>query len=206
MTTPVRYHSTALALLDDADKVRPYPGNPRNGDVEAIMASIRENGCYRPIYAWAETGEILAGNHTYMALLELGESRIPIAWIEADNLNAARKIVLADNRTADQGRYDEAQLLAELEALDGDLEGTGYVADDLDSIRALMDSSAWDDDRGREGAHDEPDDESFNPRIDLRVSARVFDGWRRMLDAQEAEDDAGKLERHLSAGGFLLDD
>lgn len=202
----VRYHPTAAILLDDAEKVRPYAANPRNGDVEAIIASIRENGCYRPVYAWSTTGEILAGNHTYAALLEMGETRIPIAWIDAADLNAARKIVLADNRTADQGRYDEAQLLAELEALDGDLVGTGYVEDDLDSIRALMDSSAWDNDRGREGAHDEPDEESFNPRIDLRVSARVFDGWRRCLDARDGVDDAQKLEAHLAANGFLVDE
>jgi hypothetical protein len=203
-TTPVRYHSTAATLLEDASLVKPYAANPRNGDVEAIIASIRENGCYRPIYAWRETGEILAGNHTYAALLELGETTIPIAWIEAPDLNAARKIVLADNRTADMGRYDEALLLEELRALDGDLEGTGYLPDDLDNIAALLDSAEWDGPRG--DGHGEPDEESFDPRIDLRVSAATFDAWRMMLDTQEGDNDAVKLASYLRAHGYMADE
>jgi hypothetical protein len=202
--TEVRYHPTAAQLLDDASKVKPYANNPRNGDVEAIVASIREVGCYRPIYVWTKTGEILAGNHTYAALMELGQDRVPIAWVEAETMAEARKIVLGDNRMADLGRYDEALLLAELEALDGDLTGTGFIPDDLDSIRAMMDTAAWEDDRGRQGAHDEPDEESFNPRIDLRVTSRVFDAWRQMLDAQDGADDAAKLEAHLAEGGWIV--
>lgn len=210
LTTPdgsprtVRYHPTAEQLLDDAAKVKPYANNPRNGDVDAIVASILEVGCYRPIYVWTKTGEILAGNHTYAALMELGQERVPIAWVDAETMTEARKIVLGDNRMADLGRYDEALLLAELEALDGNLEGTGFIPDDLDNIRAMMDSGSWDDDRGRAGAHDEPDEESFNPRIDLRVTSAVFDAWRSMLDIQDGADDAAKLEAHLASTGFLV--
>jgi hypothetical protein len=68
----------------------------------------------------------------------------------------------------------------------------------------MMDDSAWDDDRGRAGAHDEPDEESFNPRIDLRVTSQVFDAWRAMLDTYDGEDDAAKLRAHLADTGFLV--
>lgn len=200
----IRFHSTAAALLDDADKVRPYADNPRNGDVDAIAASILEVGCYRPVYAWAKTGEILAGNHTYAALLSLGAQQVPIAWVEADTMTEARKIVLGDNRHADRGRYDEALLLAELRALDGDLEGTGYDEMDVDNIAALLASGDWGDADGSAGAGaGDPDDEAFNPRIDLRVSARIFDGWRKMLDQYDGDDDAAKLAAHLDDLGLL---
>jgi hypothetical protein len=199
---PVRFHPTAAALLDDATKVKPYENNPRNGDTDAIVRSIRENGCYRPIYAWQRDGTILAGNHTYAALLELGCEQIPIAWIDAPDLNSAKKIVLADNRTADLGRYDEALLLSELESLDGDLEGSGYDPEDVDNIRALLDSAAWDGERDGKG-HGESDDDSFLPRIDLRVSTEVFDAWRQMLDQHDGDNDTVKLAKHLVDQGFL---
>jgi hypothetical protein len=158
----VRYHSTAAALLDDASKVHPYEQNPRNGDTDAIVDSIRENGCYRPIYAWAHDGTILAGNHTYAALLELGEERIPIAWVEAADLAAARKIVLADNRTADLGRYDDALLLQELQALDGDLLGTGYTPDAVEDLERYLEHLAMADAANAGDLGEDPDD-----RIDL---------------------------------------
>jgi len=183
--------------------VRPYANNPRNGDTDEIVASILEVGCYRPVYAWTKTGEILAGNHTYAALMELEQERIPIAWVDAPTMSEARKIVLGDNRIADKGRYDEAQLLAELDALDGDLRGTGYYEEDVDNIRTLLDHASWGDgDRGT-GGHGDPDDDAMAPRIELRVSTRLFEGWRRMLDSQDGDNDAEKLGRHLDHHGYL---
>lgn len=199
----VRYHEGAASLLEDATKVRPHPDNPRNGDVEAIMDSIRENGCYRPIIVQASTGYVLAGNHTYAALIEMGEERIPVAWVDVDD-DRAKKILLADNRTADLGRYDEALLLDLLKGLDGDLLGTGYSPDDVDNIEALLADAGWDDNRaGNDNGAGDPDDDAFNPRIDLRVSARVFDGWRAMLDTVEGSDDAAKLATYLADNGYL---
>jgi hypothetical protein len=200
----VQVHPGVLAPeVVATDSIRPHPDNPRNGDTDVIAESIGENALYRAILVQRSTGYILAGNHTYAAAIERGADRIPAVLVDVDD-DRARKIMLADNRTADMGRYDEAQLLEVLAALEGDLVGTGYTGEDVDNITALLASGEWGDGDGRGGAGaGEPDEESFNPRIDLRVTARVFDAWRLMLDAQDGADDAAKLEAHLTANGYL---
>lgn len=104
--------------------LRPYARNPRNGDTAAIVESLRVNGQYRPIVVREQTGEVLAGNHTLAAALELGWDRIAATFVACSDEEAAR-IVLVDNRSNDLARYDDgllAQLLVDLP----DLAGTGF--------------------------------------------------------------------------------
>ena len=135
-----RAHDSLGALLEDVDTLRPHTDNPRNGDLDAIAESILVNGLYRPVYAQRSTGMILAGNHTYAAALGLGATRLPVVWLDVDDRLATR-ILLGDNRIADLGDYDQAQLLDVLHLLqieeDG-LLGTGYVDEDVAHIEALL--------------------------------------------------------------------
>src|SRR5262249_21972971 len=67
---------TAIAdTLDELrvpiDSVRGYARNPRRGDLAAIKRSLEVNGQYRPIVVNRRTGEVLAGNHTWLAAREL---------------------------------------------------------------------------------------------------------------------------------------
>lgn len=131
-------HDLTSALID-IDALRPHPRNARNGDVDAIAESLRVNGQYRPIVIAAD-GTILAGNHTYMAAMSIGWDVIAAVRIDIDpDGPEARRIMLADNRTADLGNYDRgllADLLTDLN-LEVGLIGTGYTDDDL--IRLLHD-------------------------------------------------------------------
>lgn len=131
-------HDLAGAMVD-IDALRPHPRNARNGDVDAIAESLRVNGQYRPIVIAAD-GTILAGNHTYMAALSIGWDVIAAVRLDiAPDSPEARRIMLADNRTADLGNYDRgllADLLTDLNIEVG-LIGTGYTDDDL--IRLLHD-------------------------------------------------------------------
>lgn len=113
--------------------LRPFPGNPRRGDVGAIAESLRVNGQYRPVVVNRRTSEILAGNHTFAAALTLGWDQIAATFVDVDGVQAAR-IVLADNRTADLGSYDDALLADLLRPLD--LEGTGFDQGALDELLA----------------------------------------------------------------------
>lgn len=106
------------------DVVKPHPDNPRNGDTDAIIESLRTNGLYRPLYVQRSTGHIVAGNHTYAAMLELGATAVPVMWLDVDDDKALR-IMLADNRLADLGQYDNGLLVQLLQDLDS-LTGTGY--------------------------------------------------------------------------------
>lgn len=127
-----------------------YHANPRVGNVEKIKESITVNGVFRPIVvnAGSLTGrpmEVLAGNHTLKALrqLNLEQPDNPTyqtvdTWLVDVTDEQATRIVLADNRTADLGEYDNEQLLDLLESIDDDLDGTGYEYDDLESLRALL--------------------------------------------------------------------
>ncbi|WP_039828120.1 ParB N-terminal domain-containing protein [Nocardia testacea] len=122
---------TSVAITD----LIPYPGNPRRGDIEQIAASLRKTGQYRPIVVQRSTSYILAGNHTMQAAASLGWKEIDVHHVDVDD-ETARRIVLADNRTADKGHYDIAALTELLQDLP-DLEGTGYTDADLE---ALLDS------------------------------------------------------------------
>lgn len=111
-----------------------YHKNPRIGDVGSIAESLRVNGQYRAIVVnrGTHTGramEVLAGNHTLKAARNLGWEKITAHILDVDE-DVATRIVLADNRTADLGDYDQEQLLELLESIDSP-EGTGFEPDDL---------------------------------------------------------------------------
>ena len=114
-----------------------YHRNPRRGDVKAIAESLRVRGQYRPIVVnvgslTGRANEILAGNHTWLAAGSLGWQTIQATTVDVDDAEAAQ-IVAADNRLADLGGYDDADL-AEVLQLAGDLAGTGFTDSDLASL------------------------------------------------------------------------
>lgn len=118
--------------------LKPYPNNPRKGDINLIAKSLETYGQYKPITINKRTNEILAGNHTYEAARKLGWTTIKATYIDADE-NTAAKIVLMDNKTSDAGNYDDTELLGLLDSL-SDLEATGYTDKDLRELQNLYDA------------------------------------------------------------------
>ena len=125
--------------------------NARIGDVDTIKGSMVANGVYKPIVVNKGTytgrpNEVLAGNHSLKAMRQLAEENptdprwqnIAVWLVDVDEERATR-ILLADNATADKGTYDQAGLLELLEAVDHDLDGTGYDYDELDELKELVD-------------------------------------------------------------------
>lgn len=113
-----------------------HPRNPRLGDVEAIVESLEQHGQYRPIVANIRNNRVVAGNHTLTAARRLGWQEIQVAWVDVDEDEELR-ILLADNRTSDLGRYDPQaldNLLGELKESQLGLAGTGYDAAEIDSL------------------------------------------------------------------------
>jgi hypothetical protein len=132
------FHPGLDDLLVDIDSVCQHPANYNNGDLDAITASIETNGMYRPLYVQASTGQILAGNHTWAACKALGATLVPVVTLDVDD-HTAKRIMLADNRTAALAEPDNALLLSLLKELaDHDsLLGTGYTEYDLVALEAL---------------------------------------------------------------------
>lgn len=81
------YVETRRVPLDELTR---FPGNAKRGDVQAILGSLRRNGQYRSlIVRQVENGPliVLAGNHTYDALVEHGPG---ICQFQRDALAAIR--------------------------------------------------------------------------------------------------------------------
>jgi len=138
-TIPDSLAELAVPVAD----LKPYEGNPRRGNVDAIRESLAAHGQYRPIVVRRDTNEVLAGNHTFAAAKELGWDSIAATFVDVND-EQARRIVLVDNKTSDFGRYDDADLLAilkELESTESGLSGTGYGDDDLDDLVAALSES-----------------------------------------------------------------
>lgn len=120
-------------------ELRPYPGNARRGDVDAIASSLEAHGQFRPLIVQRSTGYVLGGNHTLQAAQRLGWPSVQVTYLDVDD-DAAKRIVLADNRTHDLGDgYDDRALADLLASIDGDLTGTGFSFDDLDDLLAKLD-------------------------------------------------------------------
>lgn len=145
----VKIRDEIAELAVPIETLRPHPSNPRNGDTDLIVTSLRKHGQYRPIVVRKSTGEILAGNHTYAAAMELGWNVIAATFVDVDDQQALQ-ILLMDNRSADKARYDDGQLAAVLKMLDaeGALEGTGYDDDDLAKLLNRVEPPEGDDESG----------------------------------------------------------
>lgn len=119
--------------------LKPYPNNPRKGNVETIAKSLEAYGQYKPITVNRRNQQILAGNHTFEAAKSLGWEKIDVVYVDVDKTTAA-KIVAIDNKASDDGYYDNDALMKLLGSLP-DLEATGYSEDDLDDLKALLEET-----------------------------------------------------------------
>lgn len=159
--------------LVDVDKLTPHPDNPRRGDLDAIAASIHENGFYGAVVAQRSTGYVLAGNHRLAAVKRDGGAQIPCFWLDVSDV-AARRILSCDNRTAALGIDDPtalAELLTRIAAeSDGSLAGTGYTQEAFDAVVAAAGDAVL------AAAGGEPVEETEEPQIDR--AEELLAKWR----------------------------
>lgn len=147
----------------------PFAKNSRTHDdaqVAQIAASIREFGFTNPVLI-DEANGIIAGHGRVMAARKLKLSEVPC--IRLSHLSDAQKraYVIADNKLALNAGWDEAMLkleLADLQALNFDLDITGFSIDEIDALLA---------EKGTEGLTD-PDD---TPEPPVEPVTRLGDVW-----------------------------
>lgn len=130
-------------MLRPVETLTRHPRNPRRGQVALIKESLARFGQTRPVLV-DDADVIVAGNHTYLAIRDLGWTHVAAVRNRFADEAEARAYMVADNRLAELGGYEDSQLLALLEELEqtGGWEGTGYDPDALDDLRALQDRVA----------------------------------------------------------------
>lgn len=154
---PVMASKITPAVVGKTTTVAPaelntFHRNPRKGDVKAIAASLKAHDQYKPITvnlgtATGRPNEVLAGNHTLMAIRDLAEaypddprwSGVLVHWINVDD-DRCNRIVAADNQTAQLGGFDAEELLALISDVE-DIESLGFTETDIADLNAIVEES-----------------------------------------------------------------
>jgi site-specific DNA-methyltransferase (adenine-specific) len=132
-------HASLTDLSVPLTDLTPLPGNPRRGDVDAVVRSYSVFGQRKPIVA-RRTGDrdgrpvgiVIAGNHQLAAAEKLGWPTIAAVWTDDDEMTA-KAFALADNRTSELGVFDEEALavLGEVSSDAALLAAASYTEQDL---------------------------------------------------------------------------
>lgn len=177
------------------DSLKRYARNPRvhsREQIEKIASSIKHFGFTIPLLV-DEGGTLICGHGRLAAALAIGLERVPVmtasGWSEEDK----KAYVIADNKLADGGEWDESLLSFEL----GSLEDAGF---DL-SLTGFDDApEAEEDAKGpkvKEVVVDTSDLEAtfwVSLRGPLKDQARVLDAVKAALgEPGEVEIDVGVI-------------
>lgn len=117
------------------------PANPRVNDqaVEHVKASIARFGFLQPLVVNRRTSLILAGNTRYKASHALGLDRVPVVWVDMDELTATAYAIV-DNRTHERSRWDMEALLPLLGRLEEEdmLASADFSAEEAAELRKRL--------------------------------------------------------------------
>lgn len=133
MASESNIHESIRHLAVDITTLLPLEGNPRKGNVDAIVSSYAEFGQIRPIVIRPNsdgTATVIAGNHQLEAARRLGWDQIAAVEYDVDNARAIA-FAIADNRTMELG-YTEPELL------------NSMVLEVNDIYPELLDGLGWD--------------------------------------------------------------
>ena len=181
-------YDLAPMMLAIAD-LHPHPGNARRGNVQVIAESLDQNGQFRTVLVnlGTRTGrpmEIIAGHHLVQAAQQLGWTDIKCSIIDVDDYRATR-ILLADNRTTDLATYDDQALLDMLRTLP-DLDGTGYLPEDMAALEAVLRDHSWEDEVIQD-VLDKGDKEGW-PEVKCRLPPPAHERFIAVLDEGDDAD------------------
>ena len=131
----------------------PYANNARthcDEQVAQIARSIEEFGFVNPVLVGSDD-VIVAGHGRLMAAKQLGMDTVPVIVLGHLTETQRRALVIADNQITANSGWDEELLkqeLAELDALDFDLELMGFSDEELEGLLLLAGPEGQTDDDG----------------------------------------------------------
>lgn len=109
--------------------------------LQEYVRSIEMFGQIKPVVV-DETGEIIAGNGLYDALVRMGAESCECCVVSGLSPVQKRKLMLADNRVYELGITDMDIFDEIIKELDGDIDVPGWDADLLETLNANMDEVA----------------------------------------------------------------
>lgn len=117
------------------DSIEPHPENYREHDDATLDESVGELGFYGAVLVQKSTRRILVGEGRWKALQRDGSDVCPVIIVDVDD-EAARKMLLVDNRSHDLGGVNRDQVASLLRSVSevGTLVGTGYDAADMQAL------------------------------------------------------------------------
>jgi DNA modification methylase len=119
-------------------ELKPHPKNPRihpENMLKKLCTSIREFGFTSPVLVDSDY-RILAGHARCKAAEKLGIETVPAVILPLSGA-AADAYVIADNKLNELSEWDEnilADLIADIDSANFDVELTGFDADEIDSL------------------------------------------------------------------------
>jgi len=194
----------------DLDDIIEADDNPKDHDIGVIYQSIKRFGFNNPIMLNEATGKLLAGHGRLQTLKmmkdngepapdrinvekDLEDDRIEFWYVPVlkgvsiDNVAEAQAYLLADNRITELGGWkpmDLMESLTEIMEQTGNLEGTGYDLEDVETILGDMESTTFN--VSEESVADVKDETEVTVavgRYKFKVPADDFYDWEEMVQS-----------------------
>ena len=108
--------------------------------IHEYIRSLEMFGQIKPVVI-DETGEIIAGNGLYDALLAMGADNCDCYVVTGLSSKQKKKLMLADNRVYELGITDTDVFDELIRELDGDVDVPGWDADLLEMLNASVDDA-----------------------------------------------------------------
>ena len=126
----------------EIEKITPYAKNPRkNQDIDKVASSIKEYGFQQPIVL-DKDNIIIVGHTRFSAAKKLGLKKVPCLIADKLTDSQVKAYRIADNRVAEESKWDNELLnleLIELQKDNIDLENLGFENAELEKIFSTND-------------------------------------------------------------------
>lgn len=132
----------------DINKIKEWVSNPKHFSKETIIAlaeKIKHHGFKSPLIVWSKNGQVYKGNTTLKAAKVLGLKKVPVAYTEFKDENAAIAYGVADNQQSDLAEWDEKALVSLLSKKEMLKNQTGFSEADLERMRKKFDKKEEED-------------------------------------------------------------
>ena len=119
----------------DINEIKPYENNAKlhpKEQIEQIKKSIQEFDMCDPIGIWH--GEIVEGHGRYLALKELGETKIPVIKLEHLSDDKRKAYALVHNQLTMNTGWDNELLDIELDSISFDMTDFGFDFNDIEPL------------------------------------------------------------------------